>query len=206
MTTVRPLASSDWLQEPLARFVERIGDETPAPGAGSTAAVVTAMGAALVEMAARFSNDWAGGGDVVEQACALRERALRLAVRDAEAYERVLRAFRLPRQPDPAQREVAVRRALEDATAMPLAIAASAARVAELGKLVADSGNTNLRGEAAGGAALGAAAARISANLVSINLAASENDKRIEQGAEFAAAAAESAGRAFAAPGEARDA
>lgn len=206
MITVRPLASSDWLQEPLARFVEHIGEETPAPSAGSTAAVVTAMGAALVEMAARFSNDWAGGGDVVQQARALRERALQLAVRDAEAYEKVLRAFRLPREPDHAQREVAVRRALEDATAMPLAIAASAAQVAELGELVVDSGNANLRGEAAGGAALGAAAARISANLVSINLATSVNDKRIEQGAELAAAAAESAGRAFASVGEARDA
>jgi methenyltetrahydrofolate cyclohydrolase len=206
MITVRPLASSDWLEEPLPRFVERLGEETPAPGAGSTAAVVTALGAALVEMAARFSSDWADGGDVVEQARALRERALRLAVRDAEDYEKVLRAFRLPRQPDHARREVAVRRALEDATAMPLAIAASAAQVAELGKLVVDSGNANLRGEAAGGAALGAAAARISANLVSINLAASANDKRIEQGAGLAAAAAESAGRAFAALGEARDA
>lgn len=206
MSTVRPSVSSDWLQEPLARFVELIGEETPAPSAGSTAAVVTAMGAALVEMAARFSNDWDGGGDVVEQARGLRERALQLAVRDAEAYEGVLSALRLPRQPDPAQRDVAVRRALEDATATPLEIAGSAARVAELGKLVVDSGNTNLRGEAAGGAALGAAAARISANLVSINLAASRNDKRIEQGAELAAAAAESAGRALAAPGEARDA
>lgn len=206
MITVRPLASSDWLQEPLARFVEHIGKETPAPSAGSTAAVVTAMGAALVEMAARFSNDWAGGGDVVQQARALRERALQLAVRDAEAYEKVLRAFRLPREPNHAQREAAVRRALEDATAMPLSIAASAAKVAELGELVVDSGNANLRGEAAGGAALGAAAARISANLVSINLATSVNDKRIEQGAELAAAAAESAGRAFASVGEARDA
>jgi methenyltetrahydrofolate cyclohydrolase len=206
MITVRPLASSDWLQEPLARFAERIGEETPAPSAGSTAAVVTALGAALVEMAARFSSDWAGGGDVVEQARALRERALRLAARDAEAYEKVLRALRLPRQPDDGQREVAVRRALEDATAMPLAIAASAAQVAELGKLVVDNGNTNLRGEALGGAALGAAAARISASLVSINLAASGGDERIEKGAEFAAAAAESAGRAFAALGEAQNA
>ena len=61
---------SDWLDEPLARFVERIGEETPAPGGGSTAAVVIAMAAALVEMAARFSRAWEGAEGATARALA----------------------------------------------------------------------------------------------------------------------------------------
>ena len=61
-------ALPDWLDEPLARFVERIADETPAPGGGSTAAIVVAMAAALVEMAARLSSGWEGADDAVARA------------------------------------------------------------------------------------------------------------------------------------------
>jgi hypothetical protein len=63
--------------------------------------------------------------------------------------------------------------------------------------VVAERGNTSLRGDAAAGAILGAAVTRIAANLVAINLAGHPEDKRLEKGAALAAAAAASAERAM---------
>jgi methenyltetrahydrofolate cyclohydrolase len=187
---VEPSASSSWLDEPLARFVEQIADKTPAPGGGSTAAVVAAMGAALVEMAARFSNGWDLAEDAVSRARQLRELALPLARRDAQAYEAVLRA----------RTEEERHAALHAASAVPLELAELAAHVARLGAETAEHGKVALRGDAAAGAILAAAAARVAANLVSVNLAASPGDERVQRGEELAGTAAISADRALSAP------
>jgi methenyltetrahydrofolate cyclohydrolase len=154
---------SDWLDEPLESFVERIAEETPAPGAGSTAAIVVSMAAALVEMAARFSHAWDGAGPAAARARALRERALPMAWRDAEGYAVVLKAARRP------EHDSELRAALTDASVVPLELAQAGAEVAELGAMVAASGKRSLRGDAAAGAVLAAAAASAAANLVAIN-------------------------------------
>jgi methenyltetrahydrofolate cyclohydrolase len=179
------------LDEALARFIERIADETPAPGGGSTAAVIVAMAAALVEMAARFSHTWEGAPDAVARAHALREKALPLAQRDAEAYEAVLRTAKAS---GPAARAAA----LANAAAVPLEIAELGADVAELGVVVAAHGNHHLRGDAAAGSLFGAAATRVAANLVAINLERQAGDERVARGAALAAQAAASAERALA--------
>jgi formiminotetrahydrofolate cyclodeaminase len=184
---------SDWLDEPLARFVERIGEETSAPGGGSTAAVVIAMAAALVEMAARFSHAWDGAEDAVTRALQLRERALPLARRDAEAYEAVLQAAKAPA----AGREVELSSALAGASVVPLELAELGSDVAELAAVVVSSGKFGLRGDAAAGAVLAAAGAKIAASLVAINLAGSPGDERVDRAAVFAAGAAAAAERAL---------
>ena len=183
---------SGWLNEPLARFVERIGEETPAPGGGSTAAVVIAMAAALVEMAARFSRAWEGAEDAAVRALQLRERALPLARRDAEAYEAVLQAAKAPG----AGREAELSAALAGASVVPLELAELGSDVAELAAAVVSFGKIGLRGDAAAGAVLAAAGARIAANLVAINLAGSPDDERVDRAAALAAAAARAAAAA----------
>ncbi|HEY2219539.1 MAG TPA: cyclodeaminase/cyclohydrolase family protein [Gaiellaceae bacterium] len=182
----------DWLDEPLACFVERIADETPAPGGGSTAAVVIAMGAALVEMAARFSRAWEGAADATARARGLRERALPLARRDAEAYEAVLLAARGPE----GGREAELRTALGGASAVPLELAELGSDVAALAAAVVSSGKIGLRGDAAAGAVLAAAGARVAASLVAINLAGSAGDERVDRAEAWAVAAARSAAAA----------
>ena len=170
-------------------FVERIAEPTPAPGGGSTAAIVVAMAAALVEMAARISQAWEGAEDAAARARQLRDQALPLAQRDAEGYEAVLRAA-------PADRPAA----LTGASAVPLELAELSAEVAKLAAAVAESGKTSVRGDAAAGAMLAAAAARVAANLVAINLA-SHPDERVQRGADLAAAASASAEQAMEATG-----
>jgi formiminotetrahydrofolate cyclodeaminase len=75
--------------------------------------------------------------------------------------------------------------------AIPLEIAEIAAELTELAALVARDGNANVRGDAAAGADLAAAAAGVGARLVRIN--AGEDDRRAVAATELAARAAAAA-------------
>ena len=80
---------------------------------------------------------------------------------------------------------------------VPLEIGSAAAAVAALSAEIASDGNPNVRGDAAAGADLAAAAASISARLVLLNAGA--DDERTARAAGLAAAAAAAASRAAAA-------
>jgi methenyltetrahydrofolate cyclohydrolase len=191
------LGSSD---ESVEAFLDSIAAETPAPGGGSVAAVVVEMAASLAAMTARFARQhWDGAAGAVAQAEALRARAAPLAQEDAEAYEAVLTAMRMPRDLEAEVRNTLIGDTLSRAADAPLRIAETAADVAELGATLAEEGNPNLRGDAATAAILSEAAARAAANLVEINLATTETDERIGRARELAQAARMAADRALAA-------
>jgi formiminotetrahydrofolate cyclodeaminase len=191
------LGSSD---ESVEDFLDSIAAETPAPGGGSVAAVVVEMAASLAAMTARFARQhWDGAAGAVAQAEALRARAAPLAQEDAEAYEAVLTAMRMPRDLEAEVRNTLIGDTLSRAADAPLRIAETAADVAELGATLAEEGNPNLRGDAATAAILSEAAARAAANLVEINLATTETDERIGRARELAQAARMAADRALAA-------
>lgn len=157
--------------ETLERFLERLASTDPVPGGGASAAVATAMAAALVEMAAGLSTDHvADAAALGAEAGDIRRRALTLADDDASAYGRVLAAYRLPRDRDPEARRREIRAALEGATAVPLEIARLAADAAGLGDRLVAAGNPNLEGDAGAAVALARAAARAAARLVELNV------------------------------------
>jgi methenyltetrahydrofolate cyclohydrolase len=190
---------AEFLDRRLSELLDDIASETPAPGGGAVAAVVAAMAAALVVMAARFSvKQWPDAADVAERAEALRTRIAPLAPADAQAYEEVLTAFRLPKDLEPEVRNTAIRNALSRAAQIPLEIAKEASEVAVLGALVAANGNPNLRGDAVGGAILAEAGARVAANLVEINLGTKDGDERIARAREHVAAASAAVQRGLA--------
>jgi len=177
------LASSSFLDDGLKEFLDAVPARTPAPGGGAVAAIAAALAAGLTAMAARFApEEWARRADVVGGAEALRARAEPLADADAEAYG----AFMAERSQESVERIVAI----------PLELAEIAAEVAELASLVAAEGNPNVRGDAAAGADLAAAAASIAARLVAIN--ADAGDARVGEAAALAARAANLAQRASA--------
>ncbi|HET8757486.1 MAG TPA: cyclodeaminase/cyclohydrolase family protein, partial [Solirubrobacteraceae bacterium] len=111
-------------EQRLADVLDAVAAPTPAPGGGSTAGIVCALAAALVEMVAGI-----GDGDVAAVR-ALRARALDLAEQELSSYAPVLEARRLPAD-DPA-RPGRIAAALEQASAAPREIAAVAAEVAAL--------------------------------------------------------------------------
>jgi len=181
-------APLDFSSQNVGDFCDTISAETSAPGGGSVAAVVGAMGASLTAMAARFSKEqWEDAAGAVAQAEALKARLLPLADEDARAYETVLLALRMPRDVDVDDdvRDAAIGDALSRATDVPLAIAEASLDVATLACELAERGNPNLHGDAAAAVFLSEAAVRTCANLVEINLATREGDERLDRAREL---------------------
>jgi methenyltetrahydrofolate cyclohydrolase len=161
---------------------ETIAAQTSAPGGGSVAAIVTAFGASLTAMAARFATEqWEDAPGAVAQAEALRARVLPLAEEDARAYESFLLARRMSEDFDPQVRDAAIGEALSRAADVPLAIAEAALDVASLAAELVERGNPNIRGDAATAVLRSEAAVRATANLVEVNLATREGDARVER-------------------------
>ena len=177
------MASSDPLEQRLSAFLDDLAAETSAPGAGAVAAVSVALGAALVEMAARFSE---GSEAALAAAGELRSRVAPLAQADGEAYAAFLAARRAGTDDaEPRARTVEV----------PLEVAGCAADVAELAALLAERGNPNLRGEAVAAAQAASAGAAIASTLVELNLG-EKPDGRLDLARERAASAVAASERA----------
>jgi formiminotetrahydrofolate cyclodeaminase len=143
-------------------YLDALGARTPAPASGSGAAVTGAIGAALAELAARFSDEREATSRLVE----LRTRLLELADEDAEAYT----AFMRTRSEEDRERTIDV----------PLAIAEAAAEVASLARVLTEGGNPRVAGDAEAGYELARATASVGARLVEINLGG-KDDPRLER-------------------------
>ncbi len=181
---------------PLSELLERVAARTPAPGAGSTAAMTCALAAGLVQMAARFAPDGSPAAGVAQRAGDLRGIALRLADDDLRAYAPVLEALRLPAsEPDRLKRLATAR---SQASQPPLGVAQAGAEVAELGVIAGRSGSPHLIGDATAGVLLAAAACRAAAELVAINLADAPDDQRRQSAGESAERAAQAGLEIFA--------
>lgn len=165
-------------QATVAGFLAELASDSPTPGGGSAAAVAAATGAALIGMVAALTIGKAGD-DAAEtrmRALALeadlsRGELLEAADRDGEAFERVMAAFRLPRETD-ADREMrtaAIQEAYLGAAAVPLEVARRAAELLLLAIEAITHGNPNATSDGLSAAELLGAAARSAAANVSIN-------------------------------------
>jgi formiminotetrahydrofolate cyclodeaminase len=165
----------------VGELLQRLGSSDPTPGGGAAAAVVGALGAALVEMTAsltigrpRFAAVEEGARAIHRRAAQLRDQLASLADADAEAFERVSAAYKLPRSDDAqkATRSQAIQSALRFAADVPLDTARSSAQVIELAEEAAPILNPNLISDVLVGALLAHAALDSAAVNVEINLAA----------------------------------
>lgn len=151
----------------LAQFQAALASDAPAPGGGSASGVAGAMGAALVAMVARLTIGRQRYADVEtqmigvrDQAEALRHNLNDLADADAEAYEKVIAAYQMPREQEDQKthRNAAIQKALRAAAEVPLEIATASVDVLGLASEAAALGNRNTRSDAAVGALLADAA------------------------------------------------
>jgi len=161
------------------RLVERLSTSDPVPGGGSASAMAGAMGAALVHMVIELTVDRPAADGHEGSLTAMRtavaawqSELLNLAELDANAYDAVVRARRLPRESH-RQREaraVQVAAALREATRIPLETARAASEVLELAFQLAPIGNRNAISDVGVAALLAVAALRGAALNVEINL------------------------------------
>jgi formiminotetrahydrofolate cyclodeaminase len=188
------------LDLPLRELLDEVAAGGRTPGGGSVAALVTAAAAGLLAKVARSSGDgWPEAPGIAAQAEALRDRAAPLAQTDADEYEAALRAQGDDRQKPGERRDFALGRAFARAAEPPLEIAAVAADVSRLSVTVVGRGEPALRADAVAAGLLAAAAAASAAELVAVNLTASETDERVLRARRLADEAAEAAEEARAA-------
>ncbi len=153
-----------YLELPLERFLEILAAREPVPGGGGAAAVSVALGAALGAMAARYSGGRLDdAGELARKADELRVEVQSLIEKDAAAYSRVLEIYR-------SEEHSGLGEALSVAADVPLSIAIAGAAVAELGVVIAEHGNPNLRGDAVTAVLLAESGARAASLLVNLNL------------------------------------
>jgi formiminotetrahydrofolate cyclodeaminase len=115
---------------------------------------------------------------VVETAEALRRELTAAVVQDAQAYEAVMAAFKLPKEtPEQvAARHKALSQATRQATRLPLEVMARAVAVMELAVIVVTRGNLNAITDGASGAALARTAVTAAGYNVRTNLRGLETE------------------------------
>ncbi len=171
--------ATDLSQLSVQELIARLSTRAPVPGGGSAAGIAGSLGAALVSMVVELTVGRPDAADHVAQlatigaeARRLRDELLDLAQADAAAYERVVRARKLPKDSDEerASRRRALDAANHEAAEIPLAIARAADEVLELAVRLAPIGNPNAASDSGVAAQLASAAIRGAALNVRINL------------------------------------
>lgn len=172
--------SSSILDWSVGDLLQRLGSSEAAPGGGAAAALAGALGAALVQMTASLTIGRPRFAAVEEQAqriarrtADLRQRLARLCDADAEAFEKVSAAYKLPRADDAqkAIRSEAIQSALRLAAQVPLETARVCAEVLEVAEEAAPVLNQAVISDVLVSALLAHAALRAAAINVEINLA-----------------------------------
>ena len=178
------------VREPgMDEFLSSVASSEPVPGGGSVSALAGSLAAALGEMVAGLTEGRKKYEAVEDRVREMHRKvaqarsALQALVRaDAEAYQGVMRAMKMPRDTpeEKRSRAAAIEEATRGATEVPLRTARVAAEVAECLEALANLGNPNARSDAAVGVQLACAAIKGAQYNVIINLSGLGN-------AEFAA-------------------
>jgi methenyltetrahydrofolate cyclohydrolase len=141
----------------IAKFLDELASEQPTPGGGGAAAIMGAVGAALVSMVANLTigkkNYEAFDAELkATNAEAEKVRAELTAAIDEDvvAFNAVMGAYGLPRGTDEekAARAAAIQAALKQATDAPLRAVKACHEVIKLSAVVAEKGNVNVISDA----------------------------------------------------------
>lgn len=123
-------------------FLVQLSSSTPTPGGGSVSALAGALSAGLLSMVAGLKQPSHILLSVIPESQQIMKRCEELVEEDSDAYDKVVLAFKLPKEPEEekAKRTQAVQEALEYAAKVPLETARYAVRLLELAGIVAEHG------------------------------------------------------------------
>ena len=167
------------IDQPVTQFLDELASSAATPGGGSGAAIMGALGAALVSMVCNltigkknYAEVEGEMREVLHDAEALRQRLADMVAEDIAAFNGLMAAYGLPKltDEDKAARGAAIQHALRAATEAPLACARACADVIKLSMRAAEVGNRNVISDAGVGALAAQAALRSAALNVDINV------------------------------------
>ncbi len=164
----------------LTEFVEETASESPAPGGGSIAAYMGAMGAALGTMVANLSSHkrgwderWEEFSDWAEKGKYYHDQLLKMVDEDTNAFNLIMDAFGLPKKTD--EDKAARKQAIQDATKYAIEVPFKTMELChdsmEVMKAMAEFGNPNSVTDAGVGALAAMAGVRGAFLNVKINTA-----------------------------------
>jgi methenyltetrahydrofolate cyclohydrolase len=160
------------------KFLDDLAGSAPTPGGGSAAAIMGAMGAALISMVCNVTLGKKGQEAAAAEMHAVRTESEKLRARltamvaeDVAAFDGLMAAYRLPKSSDDEKthRNEAIQRSLRAATDTPLACARACAEVITLSQRAGEHGYAGVISDAGVGVLAANTALRSAALNVYIN-------------------------------------
>jgi glutamate formiminotransferase/formiminotetrahydrofolate cyclodeaminase len=174
------------LKMDLRQFCNETLSDSPAPGGGSVAALMGALGASLGGMVANLSAGKRGWDDKLKyfsdwavKAQQLKDELLFLVDEDTAAFKKVMDAFALPKESaeEKAARSAAIESATKYAAEVPLRVMETASKSYQLLSEMAEKGNPNSISDVGVGALATRACVEGAALNVRINLGQLKDEK-----------------------------
>jgi formiminotetrahydrofolate cyclodeaminase len=140
-------------EDSIEKFLDDLASGRPTPGGGSAAAIMGAMGAALVSMVCNVTIGKKGYEGVEAEMKALREdservrrRLTAMVAEDVAAFDSMMAAYKLPKATDNdiSRRAAAIQAGLRRATEVPLDCARVCAEVIALSRRASEHGYLNV--------------------------------------------------------------
>ena len=166
------------INESVERFLDELASGHPTPGGGSAAAIMGAMGAALVSMVCNVTIGKKGyeavEGEmraVLHESEKVRRRLMSMVADDIAAFESILAAYKMPKGDDQEKqrRAAAIQQGLARATEVPLACAHACGEVVALSRRASEHGYLNVISDGGVGVLAGFTGLRSAALNVYIN-------------------------------------
>jgi glutamate formiminotransferase / formiminotetrahydrofolate cyclodeaminase len=171
----------------LTTFAEEVASKKATPGGGSVSAYIGALAAGLLCMVSRITlgkKEPPKGGEALERAVKageeLRARFLKLVVDDAESFNGVMKAFKIPKEQQEARRK-AIQEATMKAAEVPLSTLDNSVQTLQLAVEVAEYGSVNALSDVSTSRAAARAAGEGAASNVLVNLSSLEDQVFVEK-------------------------
>ncbi len=178
------------LNRTVTDFVEVVSSKEPVPGGGSVSALCASLGSALGEMVAnltvgkkKYVEVEADMKVIAEKLCGFKIEFLELVEKDADSYDAVMQAFKLPKETDEdkSARSAAIQSSMKGAADVPYKVAEKAYEIMPFIKDVAVRGNTNAVTDAAVAAMLARTAVIGAIYNVKINLGSIKDEAYVTE-------------------------
>ena len=174
----------------LATFSEEVASKKATPGGGSVSAYMGVLAAGLLSMVSRITlgkKEPPKAADRLQAALKtgeeLRAKFLKLVVDDAESFNAVMKAFKIPKEQQETRRK-AIQEATVKAAEVPLSTLDSSVQTLRLAREVAENGAANALSDVSTSIAAARAAGEGAASNVLINLEMLDDKHYVEKTAK----------------------
>ena len=171
-------------------FAKIVASESPVPGGGSIAALCGALSAALSEMVAnltvgkkKYAECKEEMTEIINEASLLREKLLNYIEEDSLAYNKVVEAYKLPKESEEEKvfRILKIEEGLKIAASVPLKVAETSFEIFPLVEAVVERGNKSSVTDALVGAMMARTGVLSAVLNIRINLDSIKDDEFVKE-------------------------